>query len=253
MDGEAKITGPVAACLGVRDIARSGAFYRDVLGFAIRENAEGTEALRGPARIRLAVEGRASGDWDRPRPPGSAVVFLQTDDVSALRSAIHACGGAPSQIEKVNWIKMSMFEVRDPDGHVLWFGQTYREEQDSPSCREPQPRGLRQALPNLPFDDVAAAVTYYCEVFGFRINYQQEDFGVLDRDAITILLIARTAQHTGIESFEVYVDDADALYGELLAKGARTQGEPVSYRWGLRSFRVLDLEGNRITFAQPFE
>jgi hypothetical protein len=34
-------------------------------------------------------------------------------------------------------------------------------------------------------------------------------------------------------------------------------GEPAitspSHPWGLRDFRVLDLEGNRITFAQTFE
>jgi uncharacterized glyoxalase superfamily protein PhnB len=67
------------------------------------------------------------------------------------------------------------------------------------------------------------------------------------------LLIARTEQHRGIGSFSAYVADADALYGELLAKGAHVLGPPVSHPWGLRDFRVIDLEGNRITFAQTFE
>lgn len=88
---------------------------------------------------------------------------------------------------------------------------------------------------------------------GFRINYQQEDFGVMDRDAITVLLIARTKKHKGIGSFEVYVEDADALRAEFLAKGAHLDGPPVSHPCGLRDFRVEDLEGNRITFAQRFE
>ena len=148
---------------------------------------------------------------------------------------------------------MRMFEVRDPDGNVIWFGQTFHEEQASPSWREGQPRGIRLALPELPFDNVPAAVAYYCDVLGFRINYQQDDLGVLERDAITILLIARTEQHKGIGSFGTYVEDADALYAELTAKGARTQGPPVSQPWGLRNFSVLDLEGNRITFSQTFE
>jgi uncharacterized glyoxalase superfamily protein PhnB len=110
-----------------------------------------------------------------------------------------------------------------------------------------------QALPELPVDDVAAAVTYYRDVLGFQINYQQDDLGVMDRDAITILLIARTESHKGIGSFEAYVSNADALYEELLAKGAKIVGRPVSHPWGLRDFRVIDLEGNRITFAQTFE
>jgi catechol 2,3-dioxygenase-like lactoylglutathione lyase family enzyme len=244
MDGEPDITSPMMRFLAVGDVAGSSAFYRDVLGFEVKEEAGGTEAILGPARIRFGKGGDA---------PGPAVLFLQTDDIAAKRSAIHLRGGAPSEIEKVNWIKMRMFEVRDPDGNVLWFGQSFHEEQDSPSRRGSQPRGLRQALPELPFDNVPAAVTYYCDVLGFRINYRQDDLGVLDRDAITVLLRSRTEQHKGIGSFAVYVDDADAHYAELSAKGARIQGSPVSHPWGLRDFSVLDPEGNRITFAQTFE
>jgi uncharacterized glyoxalase superfamily protein PhnB len=112
---------------------------------------------------------------------------------------------------------------------------------------------MRQALPELPFDDVAAAVAYYRDVLGFRINYQQDDLGVMYRDAVTLLLIARTERHTGIGSAYIYIEDADALHAELKAKGANVQGEPVSYPWGLRDFRVVDLAGNRIAFGQPFE
>jgi uncharacterized glyoxalase superfamily protein PhnB len=49
----------------------------------------------------------------------------------------------------------------------------------------------------------------------------------------------------------VYVQDADALHAELRAKGARVEGEPVNHPRGLRDFRVLDREGNPITFGQP--
>jgi uncharacterized glyoxalase superfamily protein PhnB len=38
-----------------------------------------------------------------------------------------------------------------------------------------------------------------------------------------------------------------------VAAGANVQGEPVSQPWGLREFTVLDLEGNRLSFAQTFE
>jgi uncharacterized glyoxalase superfamily protein PhnB len=112
---------------------------------------------------------------------------------------------------------------------------------------------MREVLPELPCDNVAAAVGWYRDVLGFRINYQQHDLGVMDRDAITVLLIARTEQHKGIGSCEVFVSDVDALYEELLAKGARVLGPPVSHPWGLREFRLMDPEGNRITFAQTFE
>ena len=234
------LTSPAVRSLASRDIAASTAFYRDILGFDITERDGATEAVLGPVRLRF---GRGA----------TSVVFLQTADVESTHAAIRARGGNPSDIEKVNWIKMQMFEIRDPDGNVLWFGQTYHQDQESPSRRGSQPHGIRQALPELPCDNVPAAVAYYRDILGFHINYQQHDLGVMDRDAITLLLIARTADHKGIGSCEFYVADADALYAEFTANGARTLGPPVSHPWGLRDFRVLDSEGNRLTFAQTFE
>lgn len=112
---------------------------------------------------------------------------------------------------------------------------------------------LEKIMPELPLDDVAAGVSHYRDVLGFSVNYEQNDIGVIDRDSVRILLIARTKRHQGIGSCYVYVGDADALYAELVAKGANAQGKPISQPWGLREFSVLDPEGNRLTFGQPFE
>jgi len=111
---------------------------------------------------------------------------------------------------------------------------------------------LDKIMPELPLTDVAAGIAYYRDVFGFSINYQQDNLGVMDRDVVRVLLIARTERHSGIGSCYIYVRDADALFNELLDKGANIQGEPVSRPWGLREFRVLDPEGNQLTFGQPF-
>ena len=110
---------------------------------------------------------------------------------------------------------------------------------------------LKQIMPELPLDDVAAGVAYYRDVLGFGINYRDDSIGVMDRDVVRVLLVARTDRHTGIGSAYVYVEDADALHAELRSKGARVEGEPVDHPWGLRDFSVLDPEGNRITFGQP--
>ena len=143
---------------------------------------------------------------------------------------------------------MEMFDVRDPDGHTLWFGQSF----DQPHRPGPPPM-LEKALPELPLDDVARGIAYYRDVLGFHINYAQHDLGVMDRDAVTVLLIARTERHKGIGSCYVYIRDADALHAELVAKGANVLDQPVSRPWGLRQFHVADLEGNWITFGQTFE
>ena len=242
------IVAPVMRFIGVADSARSILFYRDILGFEVRDQQGTIEAVYGPACIQLGTADHAPNDWNTPRPRGSAILFFQTDDVAAMHAGIRARGGSPSELEKVNWIKMRMFEIRDPDGHTLWFGQSY----DVPHSPVSAPM-MQKALPELPCDDVAAAVAYYRDVLGFRINYQQHDLGVMDRDAVTVVLIARTQRHTGIGSAYVYIEDADALYAELRAKGANLQDEPVSHPWGLRDFGVLDLEDNRIVFGQPFE
>lgn len=238
------ITAPVMRHLGAADIARAIAFFRDVLGFEVVDDSE---VVYGPARIRFGEH-----DWDpyntESRPRGSAILFFQAADVTAMHAAIRARGGAPSEPERVNWIKMEMFHLQDPEGHNIWFGQSY----DQPHPPQPKP-ALRQALPIFPLDDVAAGVAHYRDVLGFRINYQQEDLGVMYRDEVTVLLIARTDRHKGIGAAEFYVEDADALYAELLSKGANVQGVPVSHPWGLRDFRVLDPEGNELIFAQPFE
>ena len=248
MQDKPTITAPVMRLIGVADAERSTQFYREVLGFEMRERDGAMEAMYGPARLQFRKQDYAPCDWDTPRPPGTAILFFQTDDVAAMQAAIRARGGVPSELEQVNWIKMRMFEIRDPDGHTLWFGQSYNVE-----FPPRLPAMLQKALPELPFDDVPAAVVYYRDALGFHINYAQDDMGVMDRDEVTVVLIARTERHTGIGSAYVYIEDADALCAELETKGANVLGEPVSHPWGLRDFRVVDLEGNWITFGQPFE
>lgn len=110
---------------------------------------------------------------------------------------------------------------------------------------------LKQIMPELPVNDVPAAVAHYREVFGFGVNYAQDDIGVMDRDTCRILLVARTGLHTGIGSAYIYVDDADALFAEFQSAGALLLARPVDHPWGLRDFVAVDPDGNRITFGQP--
>ena len=236
------ITAPVSRRLYVSDPARSIAFYRDVLGFDARPGPSGViEMTLGPARITL-------GRRDPATDPGRSILFFEIDDVAATYDTLGARGANPTVPQDVNWIKMRMIEVRDPDGNTLWFGNGFGGP-NKPTAQ----RLLRKVMPELPLDDVAAGVAHYRDVLGFEVNYQQSDLGVMDRDGMRLLLIERTARHTGIGSCSFYVTDADALHAELVAKGANVQGEPVSQPWGLREFKVLDLEGNRLSFAQTFE
>lgn len=247
------VVAPVSRQLSVADVDRSIGFYRDVLGFDVRRIPHGdnipavAEAVSGPARIQFTTEDSAIDSTLVLRPRGSAILFFETNDVAAMRERVLAHGGRPSELERANWIKMEVFEIGDPDGHTLWFAQSFQQ----PDAEKPKAM-LEKALPEFPLTNVSAGVAYYQEILGFRINYAKEDFGVMYRDEVTLLLIPR-AGRKDIGSCYVYIRDADALHAELRARGANVQGEPVSHPWGLRDFAVLDLEGNRITFGQPFE
>jgi uncharacterized glyoxalase superfamily protein PhnB len=249
-----RIVCPVSRHLSVADVDRSVAFYRDVLGFAHRAVPQGdglpavAEMVSGPARIQLSVEETAYDSTGERRPRGAAILFLETDDVAGMRREVVARGGAASELEKVNWIKMRVFQIADPDGHALWFAQSFQE----PDRAKDPSRQLVEMLPGIPLTDVAAGVDYYQRVLGFHVNYVQSDLGVMDRDDVTIVLMQRK-ENSGVAWCEAYVRDADTLYTELVGRGANVQGEPVSHPWGLRDFHVLDPEGNRLTFAQPFE
>jgi catechol 2,3-dioxygenase-like lactoylglutathione lyase family enzyme len=249
------ILAPVSRGLAVRDAARSVAFYRDVLGFEVRRTHEpqgvlnAAELVRGPARLQVEIGDLTLDSTGRERPRGTAILCFLTDDVAGFRGEVVARGGAPTELEKVNGIKLELFELRDPDGHTLWFGQSF-DQPDAPPKAAPM---LERAIPELPLNQVAFGVEYYRDMLGFSINYQQHDLAVMDRDQVRVVLIRRTERHQGISSAYVYVADADRLHAEFTAKGAMVMTEPVSRPWGLREFKVADTEANELTFGQPFE
>jgi predicted enzyme related to lactoylglutathione lyase len=247
---ELKIVTPVSRFLGAADQAQTMAFYRDVLGFDVRQSDTEPQALEvhsGPARILFGPHESGPEGQDDPHP-GPAVVFFEINNVEGFHTDVRTRGGNPSSLQHVNGIKMRVFEVRDPDGHTLWFGQAFLEPE-----KPPPPGLLEKIMPEFPLSDVPSGVEYYRNALGFSVNYEQADLAVMDRDDVRLLLVARTERHKGIGSAYVYVHDADELHAKLRRHGARVQGAPISQPWGLREFRVLDVEGNQITFGQPFE
>ena len=228
------IIAPVSRTVGVADVERSLAFYRHVLGFEVKPD---DEVALGPASIC----------FETPAEP--AILFFETGNVADLRRAIEKRGGAVSPLQKMNLLKIEMFEVRDPDGHTIWFGESF---QHPGKPADPDAMFLK-GLPGIALEDVPSAIDYYRHVLGFQINYSQGDLGVVYRNEATLLLFKRTNQRKGNGSAYFYIRNADQLYAELKARGAQLEGEPVSHPWGLREFHARDLEGNTLKFGQPFE
>jgi catechol 2,3-dioxygenase-like lactoylglutathione lyase family enzyme len=248
----AEIVSAVSRHLVVGEVDRSIKFYNEVLDFAVDAGSEVPSVVYGPARIFFHTSTAAVDSTGPLRPVGSAIVFFEVADPDAFWDKLYARGAQPTLPEKVNWIKLRILEVRDPDGHRLLFGRSYHE--DPADLHTPRGKGqLRQIMPAFPCAHVPDAVKYYRDVLGFTVNYQQDDLGVMDRDKVRILLVPRKDDAPSSGGCCIYIANADQLHAELLAKGALVQGEPVSHPWGLREFKVLDPDGNEISFAQTFE
>jgi hypothetical protein len=63
---------------------------------------------------------------------------------------------------------------------------------------------LKKIMPEPPLFDVTADVAVYRDVLGFSVNYQQHDIGVMDRNAVRLLLVSRTERLPGPGSCYVY-------------------------------------------------
>ena len=109
--------------LAVPDLERSAAFYRDVLGFEIRE--------MGDAGWRMYVRDACrimAGECPDATPVAelgdhSYVAYLVVDDIDALHGKVAAAGADFVKALATEPWGMREFGVRTIDGHRIMFGQ----------------------------------------------------------------------------------------------------------------------------------
>jgi catechol 2,3-dioxygenase-like lactoylglutathione lyase family enzyme len=102
--------------LGVADVARSVAFYRDKLGLSVKQEIPGFAFLDGGG-VMLALSqplARATGQG-----PGSTEIVFSVEDVRAAHAALLAKGVAFTQEPRVVSGPMWAANFNDPDGHRL--------------------------------------------------------------------------------------------------------------------------------------
>jgi catechol 2,3-dioxygenase-like lactoylglutathione lyase family enzyme len=107
--------------LRVSDYARARAFWRDVLGFAVIEEAGDPVTgfgiyRRDRAQVFLEAWQGPEAPYDRWR------AYFHTDDLDGIEAALEGGGRRACKGPVVTEYGMREIEVADPDGNVVCFG-----------------------------------------------------------------------------------------------------------------------------------
>ncbi len=118
----------LSASLTVNDLARSMAWYRDVLGFTVGERWEedgkvrGIQMKAGACDVMLGQDDFAKGS-DRKKGEGFRLWVSTTQDITAIAARVKAKGWSldrePSETPWGDWA----FALTDPDGFKITFIQ----------------------------------------------------------------------------------------------------------------------------------
>jgi predicted enzyme related to lactoylglutathione lyase len=111
--------------------------------------------------------------------------------------------------------------------------------------------------------DVVATANFYRDVLGFRFDRfwgEPPSFCMVRRGGVVIMLAQVEAEvpvrpnnlatrEGGAWDAYVWVEDADALHSEFVAKGAKIARGLCTQEYGCRDFDVLDCNGYRLCFG----
>lgn len=123
--------------------------------------------------------------------------------------------------------------------------------EQSSSCRFGKP------VPSLPVKHCDDAIRYYCDVLGFKKDF---DDAVLEVDRTLYAGVSRgefaiTLNEHDRQDYKATVgcdvDDVDKLYEEFLSKGVTIVILPCDEPWGMRHMAIEDLYGHQIHFQSP--
>jgi lactoylglutathione lyase len=130
-DNAAKRSGPasfrgrtLSVSLTVKDLQKSLAWYRDVLGFTIDRRLEREGTLRGVAMkagdVQLSInQDDGAKGWDRVKGEGFSLRITTDQNVDEIANRIKELGGAlDSEPADMPW-GARIFRLRDPDGFKL--------------------------------------------------------------------------------------------------------------------------------------
>jgi catechol 2,3-dioxygenase-like lactoylglutathione lyase family enzyme len=107
--------------------------------------------------------------------------------------------------------------------------------------------------------DATRSADYFRDVLGFRVLWEEaSDWRLVERTGVRIMLghcpRDMPASELGSHNWFGYlsVDNVDALYAELMARGAACT-TPTDRTYGMREIVVTTPDGHRIVFGQELQ
>ena len=107
---------------------------------------------------------------------------------------------------------------------------------------------LGGVFPILRVEDLDASLRYYETQLGFEVQWRSGAVASVQRDRAAIMLCQGDQGHAGTWLW-IAVSDADAIYTELQARGARLRHAPANYPWGSRECQIMDLDDHVLRFG----
>lgn len=112
----------MAAVLYVKDFAASLAYYREKLGF------DGDFIWGEPPYYACLHLGDADIHLNSYAPVGTSIVCIFCSGVDALHAELAARGANITQLPTTEAYGMREFNVTDPNGHRLVFGEPWKND-----------------------------------------------------------------------------------------------------------------------------
>lgn len=113
----------------------------------------------------------------------------------------------------------------------------------------------QRVTPQLRSTDWQRTRAFYEDGLGFRVQWTHQFepgfpvFAEVSRDGLSLFLTEHTGDCEVGGAAYIVLDDVDAFYREIRARGVPVCEPPEEAPWGTREMLVVDPDGNRLRFG----
>jgi catechol 2,3-dioxygenase-like lactoylglutathione lyase family enzyme len=113
----------------------------------------------------------------------------------------------------------------------------------------------QRVFPQLRVTDWARSKTFYCDGLGFTVDWEHRFapelpvFAQLTLEGLSIFVSGHSGDCQVGGAAYFFVDDVNALHGDFMSRGVRTDAAPADTDYGVRELAVVDPDGNRLRFG----